>query len=79
MFLLLMILLTNKLESSIHQLVYQMQDNSLSEDGNHDELNSRVEKVINSKIKSQDEHNLDKEKKMSSFYIHETKCNDLIL
>jgi hypothetical protein len=55
-----------------------MQDNSLSEDGNHDELNSRVEKVINSKIKSQDEHNLDK-KKMSSFYIHETKCNDLIL
>jgi len=57
-----MILMTNKLESSIHQSVYQMQDNSLSEDGNHDEINSRVEKVMNSKNKAQDEHNLDKKK-----------------
>jgi hypothetical protein len=39
--------ITNKLESSIHQLMNQMQDNSLSEDGNHVGLNSRVEKVIN--------------------------------
>jgi hypothetical protein len=52
--------ITNKLESSIHQLVNQMQDNSLSEDGNHVELNSRVEKVKNNKKKSQHEHSLDK-------------------
>jgi vacuolar-type H+-ATPase catalytic subunit A/Vma1 len=61
--------MTNKLESSIHESVYQMQDNSLSEDGNHDELNSRVEKVINSKIKSQDEHNLDKKKCLHFIYM----------
>lgn len=50
----------NKLESSIHQLMYQMQDNSLSEDGYHVELNSRVENVIINNKKIQYEHNLEK-------------------
>lgn len=51
-----------------------MQDNLLSEAGNHVELNSIGEKVVNNHLNSQHEQNL--ETKMFTFYLPDLdKCS----